>query len=158
MRRKGRGSTGRRPSTFKQASASQLRSTWQRAPATTRPSTPRRAPARHESNAVRSRRTRGRVFDIPERSRNIESPRRTDNKLHHRPLNRRTRVRPSRANAARGLPGGILSLRRYNEHAPHKEATLSVCTRTKKARRAVIISNGYGGINGFKNYKQHQRC
>ena len=158
MRRRGKGSTGRRPSTYKQASARQSRSAWQRAVQATRPRPPRRGIARHESNAIPSRRRRGRVSRIPERSRNSQTPRRTDNELRTRTRFRRTRVRASGKTAARGLPAGSLSLRRDNENASEKQTTPRVCTRTKATRRAVIIAKGYGGRNGFKDYKQHKRC
>ncbi|AXL15458.1 hypothetical protein [Microviridae sp.] len=157
MRRKSRGYTGRRASSFSKAGARLSRSA--RQPATnTRRNTEGRGNARKTSKTIYARHSSRRTTATPKRSRSLESARSIRNQLQTRSLHRRTDMREPGKTTVRRLSSTILPLRRDNENASDKQTTRSVCTRKKQAKRATIIATGYGGKNGFTNYKQHRKC
>lgn len=153
MRRKSRGSTGRRPSTFKQAR--------RRAEPLNPPNrlhTSGRGEARRTTPSVLARPTRSRIHTSSRTLRSLESQRRIRDQLQPRHRKRRTPMSRPRQATQRGLPTGSMPLRRTNENASDQQTTRSVCTRTKDAKRAVILALGYGGKNGYTNYSNHRKC
>lgn len=80
---------------------------------------------------------------------------RTSGGLQDRPRNRRDSLQ--RAATRRRVPKLVLSTRLRDEDAPSNKAT-SVCARKKSTRRAVVIANGYGGINNARQYRKHKSC
>ncbi len=147
MRRKRKGTTGRRPSTFSQAKRN--------IQATGRNSA-RRGGARNKAPSVYARRATRQLPDTPERSRRASRKRKARNQLPDGVRHPGVLVRKKRATGR--LPQRLVPLRRNNENASDNQTTRSVCTRKKASRRAVIIANGYGGRNGYKSYRPHSSC
>lgn len=158
MRKRSKGSTGRRRSIFDRRGRSIFHPARKGNLSTAIRRRSRRRNAGDSRNTVYTRSARRRLSDFPERSRRSASARQARDELPVRPGKRRNKMRQSRQGAARGLSPVALSLRRNNENASDLQTTRSVCTRKKATRRAVIIANGYGGINGFKDYKPNKRC
>lgn len=79
------------------------------------------------------------------------------NILQNRARDRRNILRKS-STTTRRLPAGVVPARPRYEDASTRKTTQSVCARKKQTRRAVIKATGYGGRNGFKNYKDQQSC
>lgn len=122
---------------------------------TARRVSPRRRP--EQSTTVSARRTVRRVSRHAVSTRLPESPRKRGDGLSDF-RSGRTSLH-ARRRARTGLPAPVLSLRRRNENASSKKTTRSVCSRKRAARRAVIISTGYGGRNGATNYrKEDKKC
>lgn len=71
--------------------------------------------------------------------------------------NRRSDLQ-SRRGPRKGLSSVMVSLRRTDENASALQTRRSLCTRKKQARRSVIIATGYGGINGYTNYRRQKSC
>jgi len=59
-------------------------------------------------------------------------------------------------------PGGALIDARTGEILSAKRVAERVatdpCRRSKDNRRAAVLAGGYGGTNGFRNYKPHSEC
>lgn len=56
------------------------------------------------------------------------------------------------------LPRAILSAPRRDDRQVQESARTKICVQRKRRRRSVIIAQGYGGKNGFKNYRKHNAC
>lgn len=118
----------------------------------------------------RTRRRHGTVASIVPSRRSVRrlsedtspDPRRSPGKVRSRdemPGERRYRGdRMRRSKAGAGLQATRLQMLRPRRTASRKATTPGVCTSKKETRRAVIIANGYGGINNARNYRRHERC
>lgn len=112
-----------------------------------------------QAQAVPSRRRIRRVHRATGRSRRTEVAGLTRDEVPAKRRHRRDPVRSSLQPAKPSrLPTSVLRRRNYPENASQKKTTRSVCTRKKQTRRAVIIANGYGGINNVRNYRRHETC
>lgn len=144
MRRKNKARSGAKARKSKPVGSPQL----------TRSDTPRR---RHgQSSLIPSRRRVRRLDKTPERSRSLIRESLTRNRLPDRLRDRRDNLHGRKP--VIGLPSAVLQERRLNENASRQKTTRSVCTRKKETRRAVIVANGYGGINNVRDYRSHQKC
>lgn len=120
----------------------------------------RRAPPRQrqqQETPVRSRRTVRRVSRPIERGESFDRSRDRGNKMPVGHRNRRNSMHSQRQPQI-GLPSSLLPTRYPNENASNNKTTRSVCTRKKAARRHMIIATGYGGKNGFTDYKEDKSC
>lgn len=150
MRRRSRRSTGARARNYRDASASRG------APGSvsTRRDTTRGTLGQME--AFPKRRSERRVPYTVIRSRSSGREGRSGDELYHAPL-RRNRVLSQRSTGPR-LSASLVPVRRANENASGDQTRPGLCTRKKAARRAVIIATGYGGKNGFRDYKPKEIC
>lgn len=104
---------------------------------------------------VPKRRAVHRLSDTSEPSRGAESPRRRRDEMLARQRDRRATLRARRTPSPFGLQATRMWFRDSDENASGKKTRRGLCARKKKAsgiRRAVIIANGYGGINGAVKY------
>lgn len=125
----------------------------------TRAGPERAAPARARAERYTRRQ---RSSDEPaslERRRDPTLSRRTrTQRMQRRFLDRGAALRSRRGTATKsGLPKRLLPARTLNEDAPSGKAA-GVCRRAKETRRSVIIATGYGGVNGFRDYKRRKSC
>lgn len=73
-------------------------------------------------------------------------------------LDRRVVMQESKKPAGRRLSLAPLPVAKRNANAQRETMLATPCARKKTARRAVIIAMGYGGKNGFRNYKEQRKC
>lgn len=145
MPRRKRGSTSRRTRTRSSRSVA-------------RTSTPRR-PATASNLARRRRATRSAIasMEVPRKATGTRSPGVQALSVRPRLRDRRAKVRPHpKKPTVRRLPELVLSARRLDENA--YPPTSTACTRKKAERRRAIIGSGYGGVNGFTNYRSRRKC
>lgn len=87
-----------------------------------------------------------------------DSPRQARNRLSTQRRDRRDPLQSQRR-LVKGLSPMVLPERKPHANATSKSSRQSLCARKAKARRAVIIATGYGGINGVRTYKRrNQTC
>lgn len=123
-----------------------------------RPYSARRGAAGNTTTSVLPRRPRRRLSSATVSSRSSPNLRNDRNQLSNRLRDRDRDMRTRRSAKPKRLPPLVVSLQKSNENASGNKTTRRVCTRKKETRRAVILQNGYGGINGFRNYKKRSTC
>lgn len=90
-----------------------------------------------------------------------DSPRSVDRREQRlqskRPKRRNNLSIRKRRTTENRLPASLVPSRTHNEDASSRK-TEGVCRKFKEARRAVIIANGFGGINNQRNYRPRRKC
>ena len=121
----------------------------------------RRAVPSTAEKPVLTRRRKRRISRSPESARAAQIPRRNLRRgLRQDGLldgGTTLQVRQNRT-PSRRMPRGILPPRSLDASTRRMATTQGVCAAKKDTRRGVLIATGYGGVNGFRNYRKHSRC